>query len=54
MEGYEGILGTHDLIVHNYGPSHSMASIHAEVQAIMTRNTPMRSLTGSSRMHQKI
>ena len=31
VEGYEGILGTHDLIVHNYGPSHSMASIHAEV-----------------------
>ena len=31
VEGYEGILGTHDLLVHNYGPSHSMASIHAEV-----------------------
>ena len=31
VEGYEGILGTHDLIVHNYGPSHSMATIHAEV-----------------------
>ena len=31
VEGYEGILGTHALIVHNYGPSHSMASIHAEV-----------------------
>ncbi|MDD3279402.1 MAG: cation diffusion facilitator family transporter [Lachnospiraceae bacterium] len=31
VEGYEGILGTHDLIVHNYGPNHSMASIHAEV-----------------------
>ena len=24
-------MGTHDLLVHNYGPSHSMASIHAEV-----------------------
>ena len=24
-------MGTHDLIVHNYGPSKSMASIHAEV-----------------------
>lgn len=31
VEGYDGILGTHDLIVHNYGPSKSMASIHAEV-----------------------
>lgn len=31
VESYEGILGTHDLIVHNYGPSKSMASIHAEV-----------------------
>lgn len=31
MEGYDGIKGTHDLIVHNYGPNRSMASIHAEV-----------------------
>lgn len=31
VEKYEGIVGTHDLIVHNYGPSKSMASIHAEV-----------------------
>ncbi|WP_230398551.1 cation diffusion facilitator family transporter [Novisyntrophococcus fermenticellae] len=31
VEAYDGIVGTHDLIVHNYGPSHSMASIHAEV-----------------------
>lgn len=31
VEAYDGILGTHDLIVHNYGPSKSMASIHAEV-----------------------
>ena len=28
---YEGIVGTHDLIVHNYGPSRFMATIHAEV-----------------------
>ncbi len=33
VEGYEGILGTHDLIVHNYGPSNSMATIHAEVDS---------------------
>ena len=31
VEGYEGVLGSHDLIVHNYGPGRSMASIHAEV-----------------------
>jgi cation diffusion facilitator family transporter len=31
VEGYDGILGSHDLIVHNYGPTHSMATIHAEV-----------------------
>lgn len=31
VESYEGILGTHDLIVHNYGPDQYMASIHAEV-----------------------
>lgn len=31
VEGYDGIQGTHDLIVHNYGPGRSMASIHAEV-----------------------
>lgn len=31
VEGYDGIVGTHDLIVHNYGPGRNMASIHAEV-----------------------
>lgn len=31
VEAYDGIVGTHDLIVHNYGPNRSMASIHAEV-----------------------
>jgi len=31
VENYEGIIGSHDLIVHNYGPGRSMASIHAEV-----------------------
>lgn len=31
VEGYEGIIGSHDLIVHSYGPSHTMATIHAEV-----------------------
>lgn len=31
VESYDGIIGSHDLIVHNYGPSHIMATIHAEV-----------------------
>ncbi len=31
VERYDGIEGTHDLIIHNYGPNQSMASIHAEV-----------------------
>lgn len=31
VESYDGVVGTHDLIVHNYGPNKSMASIHAEV-----------------------
>ncbi len=30
---YDGIEGMHDLIVHNYGPGRSMASLHAEVPA---------------------
>lgn len=32
VEKYDGIIGSHDLIVHNYGPTRSMASIHAEVR----------------------
>ncbi len=31
VEGYDGIIGSHDLIVHNYGPSHTMATIHVEI-----------------------
>lgn len=31
VESYDGVVGSHDLIVHNYGPNRSMASIHAEV-----------------------
>lgn len=31
VEKYKGIVGSHDLIVHNYGPGRSMASVHAEV-----------------------
>lgn len=31
VENYEGILGSHDLIIHSYGPSYSMATIHVEI-----------------------
>lgn len=30
---YPGILGVHDLVIHDYGPGRSMASIHAEVDS---------------------
>ena len=36
VEGYEGILGSHDLIVHTYGPTRRMATIHAEVPNSMS------------------
>jgi divalent metal cation (Fe/Co/Zn/Cd) transporter len=31
VQSYQGIVGTHDLIIHNYGPTRRMATIHAEV-----------------------
>ncbi len=33
MLSYQGILGIHDLVVHDYGPGRLFASIHAEVDA---------------------
>ena len=30
---YDGILGVHDLVIHDYGPGRSIASIHAEVSS---------------------
>lgn len=30
VEGYPSILGMHDLTVHNYGPGHTIASLHVE------------------------
>ena len=30
---YEGVLGIHDLIIHDYGPGRRFASVHAEVPA---------------------
>ncbi len=31
VESFEGVIGTHDLIIHNYGPTNRMATIHVEV-----------------------
>lgn len=31
VESHDGIVGTHDLIIHNYGPTKKMATLHAEV-----------------------
>ena len=31
VESYDGIVGTHDMILHSYGPGRTMASLHAEV-----------------------
>ncbi len=31
--GYDGIIGVHDLVVHNYGPGRVFVSLHAEVDA---------------------
>lgn len=33
IESYDDILGTHDLMVHDYGPGSQFASVHAEVAA---------------------
>ncbi len=33
VEAYDGIVGVHDLEVHNYGPGRIFASVHAEVPA---------------------
>lgn len=30
---YEGVLGIHDLVIHNYGPNKTFASIHVEVDS---------------------
>lgn len=33
LMGYDGILGIHDLMMHDYGPGRCVASVHAEVSA---------------------
>ena len=37
---YPGVLGAHDLMVHDYGPGHQFASVHVEMSA---REDPMAS-----------
>lgn len=32
---YEGVIGIHDIIVHNYGPNRCVVSLHAEIPADM-------------------
>ena len=32
---YEGIIGVHDIIVHNYGPNRCVVSLHAEIPGNM-------------------
>ncbi len=36
IESCDGIIGSHDLITHNYGPTYIMGSIHAEVSNELT------------------
>ena len=38
IESYDGVLGTHDMIVHNYGPGHDFATIHVEIPSDMSLN----------------
>lgn len=33
VESYDGVLGIHDLVIHNYGPNKTFASIHVEVDS---------------------
>ncbi|OGO78606.1 MAG: cation diffusion facilitator family transporter [Clostridiales bacterium GWB2_37_7] len=32
---YEGVIGVHDIIIHNYGPTRCVVSLHAEIPASM-------------------
>lgn len=33
IKGHEGVLGIHDLMIHDYGPNNRFASVHVEVSA---------------------
>ena len=46
VESFDGIVGSHDLIVHNYGPGRVFVTLHAEVPyTTATWNVHMKSLT---------
>jgi divalent metal cation (Fe/Co/Zn/Cd) transporter len=40
ITAYEGVLGVHDLMVHSYGPSRQLATVHVEMDS---REDPMKS-----------
>ena len=44
VESYDGIVGTHDMILHSYGPGRTMASLHAEVPRDRILRIPMKLL----------
>lgn len=33
LESYKGVLGIHDLVIHNYGPAKTFITVHAEVDS---------------------
>ncbi len=47
---YPGVLGIHDLMVHDYGPGHQFASLHIEFPPRPTRCKPTMSSTTSRRI----
>jgi len=34
IQNYEGVLGIHDMIIHNYGPNRFFVSVHVEVDCM--------------------
>ncbi|MBR3227082.1 MAG: cation transporter [Erysipelotrichaceae bacterium] len=36
INSFDGVIGTYDLVVHNYGPSYALGSVHIEVPSDMT------------------
>ena len=51
---YPGVLGVHDLMVHDYGPGRKFASAHAEMAAEASPlEATTRSITSSSRLGSK-
>ena len=53
VESYDGIEGTHDLIVHNYGRAGVWLLSMPRCQMMWILNSPMRSLTGLSGIQRR-